>query len=105
MKKTLAFLFLVTLSILSYAQVGSEFSREYQYVNVRVKARVLDAKTSQPIPYATVYLIPQGDTTITNFALSGENGQVILEKVTTGRYELNAELLGYNSGSGAKVCV
>ena len=97
MKKTLSFVFLATLSILSCAQVGSEASREYQYVNVRVKAMVLDAKTSQPIPYATVYLVPQGDTTITNFALSGENGQVVLEKVTTGRYQLNAELLGYNT--------
>ena len=97
MKKALAFFFLVTLSILSRAQVEWTVPREYQYVNVRVRAKVLDVKTSQPIPYVTVYLIPQGDTTITNFAVSGENGQVVLDKVASGKYELNAELLGYNS--------
>ncbi|MCI2136231.1 MAG: hypothetical protein LKK16_07920, partial [Bacteroidales bacterium] len=94
MKRTLSFVFLLTLSFLSHAQVGSEASRKYQYVKVRVKAMVLDAKTSLPIPYTTVYLVPQGDTTITNFALSGENGQVVLEKVISGRYQLSAELLG-----------
>ena len=97
MKRTFSFVFLLTLSILSHAQVGSESSSKYQYVKVRVKAMVMDAKTSLPIPYATVYLVPQGDTTITNFALSGENGQVVLEKVISGRYQLSAELLGYET--------
>lgn len=96
-KKALAFLVLITLCLHSRAQMGSDASRNNQYVNIRVKARVLDAKSSQPIPYATVYLIPQGDTIITNFTLSGENGEVVMEKVASGRYKLSAELLGYNT--------
>ena len=96
-KKTFASLIFFTIAVISYAQVGGNVSREYQYVNVSARALVLDAKTSEPIPFATVYLIPQGDTTITNIALSDENGQVLLEKVVTGRYELYAELLGYKT--------
>lgn len=99
MKKFLSTLFFLSLAVLSRAQGTGSSSREYQYEHVTVKAMVLDAKSSQPIPYVTVYLIPQGDTTITNFALSGTNGQVVLEKVLSGKYRLNAELLGYNTFS------
>lgn len=35
-----------------------------------IKATVLDSLTSEPIPYASVYVIPSKDTTITNFTLS-----------------------------------
>ena len=97
MKKILVSLIFFTLAVISKAQETGSSSRRYQYQNVRVKAMVLDAKSSQPIPYVTVYLIPQGDTTITNFSVSSENGQVVLDKVASGKYELNAELLGYNT--------
>ena len=40
------------------------------YEPVKVKAFVLDSKTAEPIPYASVYLIPKGDTTVTNFTIS-----------------------------------
>ena len=99
MKKIFVPLVFFTLAMICHAQGSGSSSREYQYVNVRVKAMVLDAKSSQPVPFVTVYLIPQGDTTITNFALSGENGQVVLDKVASGKYRLNAELLGYNTFS------
>ena len=97
MKKILVSLIFFTLAVISNAQETGSSSRRYQYQNVRVKAMVLDTKSSQPIPYVTVYLIPQGDTTITNFAVSGENGLVVLDKVASGKYVLNAELLGYNT--------
>ena len=70
MKKILVSLIFFTLAVISKAQKTGSSSRRYQYQNVRVKAMVLDAKSSQPIPYVTVYLIPQGDTTITNFSVS-----------------------------------
>lgn len=88
---------LLTLSLTTFAQGSRSTDPSYQYQNVRVVAKVLDRKTSAPVRYATVYLIPQGDTTITHFALSGEDGMVVLEKVTSGRYQLNTELLGYKT--------
>ena len=97
MKKTLAVLLLLTCAVSVYAQGNRNIDPSYQYHNIRVVAKVLDAKSSAPVPYTTVYLIPQGDTTITSFALSDEKGFVVLEKVAAGRYELNAELLGYKT--------
>ena len=63
--------------------------------NIKVKLSVLDAKTEEPLPFATVYLNPQGDTTITHFALSDQKGEVEIKDVPVGRYRLNVELIGY----------
>lgn len=67
-----------------------------QYTSVKVKATVLDSKTHEPISGASVYLVPQGDTTITDFAVSDVAGKVVMADVATGKYELNAEFIGYN---------
>lgn len=64
--------------------------------NTDVKLTLKDSKSSDPIPWASVYLIPQGDTTITHFALSDDRGDVLLKEVPVGKYELNAEIIGYN---------
>lgn len=63
--------------------------------NLNVKLTLKDSKTSEPVSWASVYLIPDGDTTITHFALSDEKGDVLIEEVPAGKYELNAEMIGY----------
>ena len=63
--------------------------------NIRVKLSVQDAKSAEPLPFATVYLNRQGDTTITHFALSDQKGAVEIPEVPVGRYRLNVELIGY----------
>ncbi|MBP5336719.1 MAG: outer membrane beta-barrel protein [Bacteroidales bacterium] len=63
--------------------------------NIKVKLSVQDAKTEEPLPFATVYLNPQGDTTITHFALSDQQGDVEIKDVPVGRYRLNVEMIGY----------
>jgi hypothetical protein len=63
--------------------------------NINVRLTLQDSKTSEPISWASVYLIPQGDTTITHFALSDDNGDIELKDVPVGKYELNAEMIGY----------
>ncbi len=63
--------------------------------NVKVKLAVKDARSEEPLPFATVYLNPQGDTTITHFALSDPEGKVEMQDVPVGRYRLNVELIGY----------
>ena len=64
--------------------------------NLDVRLTLKDSKTMEPISWASVYLIPQGDTTITHFALSDDKGDVELKEVPTGKYELNAEIIGYH---------
>ena len=63
--------------------------------NIRVKLLVQDARSEEPLPFATVYLNPQGDTTITHFTLSDQKGEVLIPDVPVGRYRLNVELIGY----------
>ena len=63
--------------------------------NIKVLLSLKDAKSEEPLPFATVYLNPQGDTTITHFALSDMEGKVEIPDVPVGRYRLNVELIGY----------
>ena len=67
------------------------------YRNIRVRMTLQDKNTAVPIPWASVYLIPEGDTTITQFALSDEQGRVLLKEVPVGRYQVNAEIIGYKA--------
>ena len=83
-------LFVQTLSaqVLNYDMIERN-------ANTDVRLTLKDSKSSQPIPWASVYLIPAGDTTITHFALSDDKGDVLLKEVPVGKYELNAEIIGY----------
>ena len=64
--------------------------------NTDVRLTLMDAESSDPISWASVYLIPEGDTTVTHFSLSDDKGDVLLKDVPVGKYELNAEMIGYN---------
>ena len=64
--------------------------------NTDVRLTLKDSKSSKPISWASVYLVPAGDTTITHFALSDDKGDVLLKEVPVGKYEVNAEIIGYN---------
>ena len=75
------------------AQVSRDIIERNTNTNVRLAIK--DAKTAEPISWASVYLVPVGDTTITHFALSDEKGNVLLKEVPVGRYEVNAEMIGY----------
>ena len=60
-----------------------------------IKATVLDSLTREPIPFASVYVIPAKDTTITNFTLTDAEGEASLEEVPYGNYFFHIEMLGY----------
>lgn len=82
-------------TITSRAQISIDFGQVMATQNVTLKCFIRDSKTDDAIPYVTVYLIPQGDTTITHFAMSDEKGSVKIEEILPGKYEVNAELIGY----------
>ena len=86
---------LILMAHLLPAQIVS-FDMIERNSNTDVKLTLKDAKTLDPISWASVYLIPDGDTTITHFALSDDKGNALLKDVPVGKYEVNAEIIGYN---------
>lgn len=78
-----------------FAQSIVSFDMIQRNMNINVKLTLKDDSTSEPLSWATVYLIPAGDTTITHFAISDDKGNAVLEEVPVGKYELTAEIIGY----------
>lgn len=95
MKRTILTLLAAIIATSAGAQVVISLDNYQKYQTVEVKMTLQDDKTSEPISFASVYIIPQGDTTITNFSISDDKGNVVLEEVLTGKYEVNAEMIGY----------
>lgn len=83
------------LPLICGAQTNFDFNQYYKLQNVRLKLSLLDAKTKEPVCYATVYMIPHGDTTISHFALSNEKGRVEIKDILPGKYEIHVEIIGY----------
>ena len=95
MKRIILLFMAVIIAISSRAQVIINLDNYTKYQTLEVKLTLQDAATSEPISFASVYLIPQGDTTITNFSISDDKGNVVLDEVMPGKYEINAEMIGY----------
>ncbi len=91
MRRILVFLFMMTL----LPAVAQDFEQLQRMRTLKVRMELQDSKTNAPISFATVYLIPQGDTTITHFAISDDKGVAVLEDVVQRKYDLHAELIGY----------
>ena len=94
--KHLSLLIFTILFVQSLSAQVLDYSMIERNANTDVKLTLKDSKSSDPISWASVYLIPAGDTTITHFALSDDRGDVLLKGVPVGKYELNAEIIGYN---------
>ena len=60
-----------------------------------ISASVIDSLSNEPIAYASFYVIPAKDTTISNFTLTDAEGKAKLEEVPFGEYVLHVEMLGY----------
>ena len=61
--------------------------------NVTVK--LVDAKTSEPVAYATASLTVKGESVAARYILTDAEGKASLTKVKKGTYILKAELMGY----------
>ena len=96
MKKVLFSLMLILcLGLSSRAQVFIINDNVFQKRMGEIKATVVDSLTSEPVPFASVYVIPSKDTTITNFTLSDAKGEAKLDEVPFGSYVFHVEMMGY----------
>ena len=83
------------LGISASAQVFIINDNVFQERMSEIKTTVLDSLTSEPIGFASVYVIPSKDTTITNFTLTDAKGEAKLEEVPYGSYVFHVEMMGY----------
>jgi len=60
-----------------------------------VKLKLIDAKTSEPVGYATTSLTVKGASSASRFVMTDEKGVADLAKVSKGTYVVKAELMGY----------
>ena len=96
MKKLISTLFLSAILCLgARAQVFVYNDNVYQERLGEIKATVVDSLTNEPVPFASVYVIPSKDTTITNFTLSDAKGVATLDEVPFGSYVFHVEMMGY----------
>lgn len=95
MKSEFTILTLFLTAVVSNAQVLVDLDMLERSGSTTLEMILQDSGTKEPLPYVTVYMIPQGDTTITHFALSDKDGKVRIEEIISGKYNVNAELIGY----------
>ena len=96
MKKVISTLFLCLFVCLgARAQVFIFNDSMFQGRMSEIKATVLDSLTNEPVAFASVYVIPSKDTTITNFTLSDAKGEATLDEVPYGSYSFHVEMMGY----------
>ena len=62
-----------------------------------VKLKLVDAKTSEPVSFATASLTVKGETTAAKYVLTDSEGAASLTKVRKATYILKAELMGYKT--------
>jgi hypothetical protein len=84
--KNLLTLVLLTVSTTGFAQ--SIYS---------IKLHLSDAKTSEPVAFATASVTVKGGNNPLKYALSDDKGDVNIPKLKKGTYILKAELMGYKT--------
>ena len=62
-----------------------------------IKLKLIDAKTSEPVGYATTSLTVKGAEKASSFVMTNEKGEAALNKVLKGTYVVKAELMGYTA--------
>ena len=80
------------LIILAFLAGSTAFAQSYS-----VKLRLVEDKSSEAVPFATVSLTPSGSTKATKYALTDDHGKAALTKVAKGSYMLKAEIMGYKT--------
>ena len=96
MKKVLiSSMLMLCLGLSSRAQIFIFNDNVLQERMGEIKATVVDSLTNEPVPFASVYVIPSKDTTITNFTLSDAKGEAKLDEVPFGSYVFHVEMMGF----------
>lgn len=93
--KLILLIFCALFAFTSHAQVFIINDNVFQGRLSEIKTTVVDSLTNEPVGFASVYVIPSKDTTITNFTLTDAKGEAKLDEVPYGSYVFHVEMMGY----------
>ena len=89
------FFLLVTLTILSFTLKAADMETEKTLGSI--SGSVSDYKTKEPVPFATISLYKNDDTTqIVKGLVSDNDGTYIIKELPYGEYNLKVSFVGYN---------
>jgi len=71
----------------------------YAQSSYTLRGVVIDSLKSDPIEFATVSLIPQGDSTALKYALTNAKGAFEIASIPGGAYNIKVEYMGYKAAS------
>ena len=94
MQKSIVSLFLKSFFTIALMLVGFSAFAQGQFT---VKLKLVDEKTSEPVPFATASLTVKGEEKAAKYVLTDDKGQASLTKVKKGTYIVKAELMGYKA--------
>ena len=83
---------LLILTIVIFLISSNSYSAETKW---DIKGNLVEAETGIPVPYATVTLNNQSDSSIITGAVSNDNGEFVLEKIAKGDYYIKLSFIGY----------
>ena len=95
MNKVFHLLLALCISLQARAQVVIISENMFNERMGEFRAVVVDSLTNEPVSFASVYVVPSKDTTITNFTLSDAKGEAKLDEVPFGSYVFHVEMMGY----------
>jgi len=65
----------------------------------KIKGRIIDSATRQPIGYCTVMAFLNGSANVAGGNLTDDKGQFIIDNLANGTYEIKIEFIGYTTVS------
>ena len=91
MQRVVYLIFLMLFSSLSFAQ-----NPENNTGKSRIIGKVVDTSSKSPLEYATISLIKSDDNKSVNGAVSNNTGNFTIDGITSGKYHVKVEFIGYN---------
>ena len=86
---------LLLTTFISYSQFGNWGGKKKKTIKGKIEGVLIDSTTNVAVPYATISMKRGGTDTNLDGVLSEENGSWKLGEVTTGKYDLYINFLGY----------
>jgi outer membrane receptor protein involved in Fe transport len=91
----LSVIFILFLSSTNAQEMHNKMNQGKRNVSGKISGTVLDAKTLQPIEYATVVLHKKRDESIVNGTVTDSKGKFVFDQVSMGGYFLKVSFIGF----------